>query len=404
MICRKCGSTISEDKPFCHKCGERIVPDKNTPSLSGSFFSAPGNLREAPAADRRENDRKYDISDDARKRTNVIYSSPEEKKYCAKCGTAIKENYKFCSVCGTPLLGKDPTAAPEQTARKKKLLIIGAAAVTVCLFLCAVFVILSLVTANGPLGEILVAADNTLNASSFAGNVAVYRNGERRESYNFEVAVSPKDSELAAIIRDDGYTLAVYNGNLLYKSGSYVFKEDIKDELRRAFDVYNNSDLSDIDIAKLLHQIDPSGEAYSDVSQEMDIEALNECVETFIKCLNDEKWLENNAGYYTSEYGNVETYYFDLGSANMQGFIESMLEIFKPAFRSQGDYYDMKDDIADIDESVRLEVSVEGKYLTSIIFTIDDYSTYRYVITFNDIGGVDIDMEQLSYWLSIAAE
>ena len=81
------------------------------------------------------------------------------------------------------------------------------------------------------------------------------------------------------------------------------------------------------------------------------------------------------------------------------------MEIFKPAFRSQGNYYDLKEELVDEVGGLACSYTTDGKYLTRItVDVVTDYSTNSVVIDFSNIGSTRVDVDQLAYWLSIAED
>lgn len=185
MICKKCGSSMSEDSLFCSSCGERVTPAASVPPSFGGFFTAAGNLdgstdEHKVSASPTETAEKhgatvmYSSAPPANGRTArergvgaeggaVLYGAPKAPdasstsrtgpavaagKHCPKCGEEITEGSRFCGVCGEPLQRRNTIsgilskpAAPRQI---KKPLIIGGG---VCVLL--VLVVIILVFAGG---------------------------------------------------------------------------------------------------------------------------------------------------------------------------------------------------------------------------------------------------------------
>ena len=295
---------------------------------------------------------------------------------------------------------QEASAVKKLSITKKKLLrIIAASAAAVCVVVCVILGI-SALTAKGPFHTLATALNNTLNASSFTAEISSYRNGSPEEFYCVEAALDLKHRDITALIHtDDGDTAALYNGYLLEKYSS-IYKEDISDQLMQVLDIFDSCSNDDIDIGSILTSADPSGRTWREANEVLDLDVMNDCIKKFVKCLNDEDWLKGNADYYVAESGSNTTYCFTISARTLT----AALEIYKPAFRSQADYVEAKYDLMNINERTQLSFTTDGKYLTYISVTCDDYYPYVFIINFSQIGSTNIDVEQLAYWLSIAED
>lgn len=451
MNCKKCGSPLPEGSLFCGVCGERVTAESAAPS--GGFFSTAGGLdgsggRPVPQTPQGrpqgvsglsgslvnggQNAQKRPVQPDqpvqpvqppvqpvqqVRPPEPPIQTVQPPVAYCANCGAPMEAGSKFCGVCGAPVAGAGPALIddlrpllpnPRAKKPKKKLLIIGAAALSVLLVVGIVLGIIVQSVANGPVAKLYTSVRNTLNASSFSGEIYCSNSYGDRERFSFEAAISPKHEEVSAVISIDGSKVAIYDGYLLEKEGDYVYKEDISEILDQIFEAYNStkSNLSDTDLRKVIRDADPSGELYDIVSETVDLDKLEDCFKTLIKRLNDESWLKENAGFVKNKHGKQTTYSFEIGTR----FLRAIAEILRPAFHSSEEYYDAMGDYDFMDRegiSVEASYTVEGKYLVSASFTVNEsrsygVKTFNYGIDFTNIGHTQIDTDQLEYWLSIA--
>lgn len=430
MICKECGNILAEGSTFCGACGARV--EASGSAAAAGFFSVPGDLYGAepkrtpgasPAGGNTPSGVRFTF--DAAGGTSAspsgaglrgMSASPDArtaaagKLRCPSCGAEMRPDDKFCALCGGSIGAAAGKPAPKRprSAKKKKLLISGIALATVCVLVFGILGIIALVRANGPFGQIFSSLEETLTSKGFSVRVSLYEDGSLEDKYTAEVAFSPSDRELTAVIYDGRRTYAIYKGYALYKSGDDVYKEDISDELEMFFDIYGCIDLTDMDFQALLEQIDPSGRSFRKLEEHIDTEALNKCFSTLWEQLNDEEWLKENAGYYCSERSGSTTLCFDLNYDVLPQFLYAALGTMKPAFQSIDDYYDVKDGVAYLERRERdalyLEFTTEGNYLTSAVITAQEGNdSVRITLDFSGIGSTEIDVEQLDYWLRIAA-
>lgn len=280
---------------------------------------------------------------------------------------------------------------------KKRLRVAAASITALCVVVGMILGIVALAT-RGPIKTLFTALDNTLNASSFTAELVVIDDGYYDETYHIEASLDLKHKDVTAVVRSEYEDMAIYSGYQLDKYYGTVYKEDIRSGLTQALTVYDSLRRGDFNVGDLFSE---SGLSYMLWSGRFDMDVAAKCVKKLIKCLNDEKWLEENGGYHVSKDGK-ETFYDLTISART---FAAALEIFKPAFISQSDYYDIKEALGDGDGVVRMQVSfsTSGKYLTSLtVSAYSEYTSEQYIINFSKIGKTDIDVEQLEYWLSIA--
>lgn len=410
MICANCRTVIPDGSAFCPSCGTKLE------NSGAGFFSAPGDFKKNESAptellsDRatRSADAgagvKYNFGEKPRSSEPFRSESAPDAGviYCPKCGASMPKGAKFCGVCAYRF-EEEPTFVEKKMSprTKKKLLIALISVAAACLLLFATIGIVKLVSgAGGPLAQISSAVRKTVDAGSFSVNCKA--DGERG---TMQWMCSPEDEELAYVARLDNYSVAVYDGYLIskYSYSSYARKQNIRDELEDYFDLYNNHE--DMSLSQMLKELDPDGDLYRSVSETFKIDELEDCLKVLAKKANDEDWLREYAGFDVSEKKGVVTYSFDLDADTLEKLAREVLSILKPAFRTSADYYSAMEEI-DISGRFRLqvEISVEGKYLSSVSVSAREgsYSSTSYTFDFYDVGETEIDMDELAYWLSIA--
>lgn len=422
MFCKKCGKQIPAEGRFCPFCGEKVgieagsfgglpgnaggapeafssTPQRNTPSERGTSLRISDSFSSRSADGRNRNPNggtaQAASNRDIETPRGTYSAEPPEPKRCPKCGAEIKPDGKFCGVCGTVI--QMPSSLVKRPIGKKQLRVAAASIAALCVVVGMILGIVALAT-RGPHKTLFTALDNTLNASSFTAELVVIDDGYYDETYHIEAALDLKDKDVTAVVRSEYEEAAIYSGYQLDKYYDTVYKEDIRSELTQMLTVYDSLRSGDFDVGDLFSE---SGLSYMLWSGHFDMDVADKCVKKLMKCLNNEKWLEENAGYYVSENGK-ETFY-DL-TITARTFAAA-LDILKPAFISQSDYYDIKETLGDSDggESIQVSFSTSGKYLTSLaVSAYSEYTSEQYIINFSKIGKTDIDVEQLEYWLSIA--
>lgn len=386
MFCKKCGNRLDSDYAFCSRCGTSVNVQSEE-KAGGSMFYMAGDL--ASSSNRRETTAFMPEIGFENQKKNI------STERCVPSTTYAHNNATTAFKQNAPYIPK--TAAD----RKKKGLIIGLSAAMVFVLICAAcaaFLILS----KGPMTKIYIAAQNTSSASSYEAEFAVYSDGEREEYYKLALVRSGEDDEVTAVMHIGEDTVAIYNDCMLLNIDGQIYKRPLTDEIRKSLDG-QTGDLSDLDIAEYLRQKDYTGIVYDYIEDYLDSDELDNCFKTYVKQLNDNSWLKNNAGYKCTRNGKTTTYCFDMDEETVRRFLKTTLETFEPAFRHESYYSDCQDAIAEVNTSLCLEMDVEGKYLTSVTCTVYGRHTQDFVITFDNIDNTEIDTDQIEYWYSIAS-
>ena len=433
MNCKKCGNQLSADSLFCPYCGEKVqsgtseAPGDSTAflaqedtgaapvespnadaqavpgeSASGPQTSGADEPKDAigPAGTESTEAGTTQQTSDAPSDSAAEMPAPDSgvPEYCPRCHAKSEPGSKFCGRCGAAL-SEMPAPQKPQKSKKKWLWIVAAVAAAVCAAV-GIFFGVSALKGKGASQTLTNALRNTLSAPSVTAELSIYSDGSLDNFYHIEAELDLKHKDVTALIRNyDGDTVALYNGYLMERYGSFVYKQDISDELMEAFDSYNTYSDGNVDVDSMLEDMDPW--LRTEAEEVLDFDVASDCVQELKKCLNDKDWLEENAGYNVVKNGSETTYYVSISTRT----VAAVLEIFKPAFRSQGSYYDLKEELVDEVGGLACSYTTDGKYLTRItVDVVTDYSTNSVVIDFSNIGSTRVDVDQLTYWLSIAED
>lgn len=359
---------------------------------------------------------------------------------CHNCGAELTDGVAFCCFCGsaqtTPetaqlpevieapsAICEDPIAVPTPVAEEKPKRPVGLIVAACIAAVLTVVVVLGLCTNwfgfYGPGTRIAVAANNTLKNGNFTVVMSTKTEVSSLGSYKAEsemsvqVDIDMKKQELMLYCETeneyDGQTYttytAIYDGYRIsgYKMGDLeeYAKIDISDELDEFFDTYE--DAKDMDWEELFDLIEEkSGE---DPSDYIDLTEFKKCIKTYIRNLNNNKWLEKNAGFSTSSSGGVKYYEFE---PNIYKFSKATLECFEAAFEDEDDYNNLMDALkSNRDELTEGELELvfgikSSKLVELEIKTETDHYTSEAKYEFTNIGKTSIDEDVLEEMLSKA--
>lgn len=392
MFCKRCGSNIADGSLVCPVCGERFAA--GTPRPSG-FFSVPGGLdggasgapTRPPASAPVAGNAGFGQWGSGAGQENAGAGTPPDSTpgagtFCRFCGARLGAGDDFCGACGA---AQSTVQRPAKKRKKLVAILLGAAAAVTALVLVLVLWILPKAeTLNGPMAKILSAVDKTLNASSFSGSVTTYYRNEMDSRTTFKASVSTAKRDITAII-DSEY--AFYKGYYIDVRDSY--KKRMSDDLSLLFDAYNALDASDVDLEKIIGRYDP--DFYDDLERELDVDKLEDAYTELMRCLNDEQWLEENAGYKCTQRSGRTTYSFRFDSATAARCAEEVCDIMRPAIRGGISRSDVNE-TAERLEGVYAEIVVENGYLTAATFS---YGRDSYELRIYDIGKTQIDTNWL---------
>ena len=316
---------------------------------------------------------------------------------------------------------EEPAPTPVEKKPKRPVGLIIAACIAAVL---SVVVILGLCTNwfgfYGPATRIAMAAKNTIEKGNFTVVMSTKTEmnifGSPTTSENemtIEVDLDLKKRELmlfgeteedqgdVVVTRYLGIIDDYFVSGIKYDGYENYTKEDISDELEEFFDTYE--DTKDMDWEELFEMIeDTTG---FDVEDIIDIKAFKKCVTAYFRKLNNNKWLEENAGYSTSKENGVRYYEFE---PNLYKFSKASLEFFKEAFEDKDDYDDIMEglksarkEISDFD--IEISIGVQRSKLAEVELKVDaDALCMEYSIEFQNIGKTEIDVDFLEEMLDKA--
>lgn len=281
---------------------------------------------------------------------------------CSKCGLSIPDGSSLCPSCGASTQAVPPSR--KKPGKKQVLLAAG----VLLLLAVVLFVAARSAGSAGPATKIVQAAENTFTADSFAANYDfVLPAGQVNGT--FWISYEPKHQNLTlygeGIVKDryDNYGLT----NAFCGS---VFSDS---------EVYNPYSLDDT-----LYEIaERWGVNYffesfleTDTFAELcDSEKLAQCVSSFIQKMDDEEWIQRNAGYHVEKNDSSTIYHFS--TTKPLQFIYSITPVFADAFPDPIAYDEWATELLDEYQYIvgmNADFGVKGKELeyVSISLSYDD--------------------------------
>lgn len=445
MICKKCGNLLAEDSVFCPYCGEKAERGASR-APGGSFFSAAGDIGDTAGSTfarphggetLKRGPETTSFSPAHAEDTDASWWGKEPvggtpgsaawvpdrteepgegaSQYCPNCGAKMEPGSKFCGACGAAIM-KAPASGKrlplkvlknfkDLPPKKKKLAgIVAASVAALCIVIFAVLGIMSIAT-DGPLKRISSAISNTLNAKSLTADVQYFENYNLDIEFYAEAALNLKKKEITAMATaPDGDAVALYNGYFLevydYGDEVRVYKEDVSEQISYLMDQYSKISSGKFNISKAANTREER-ETIERLEEDVDLDRLNDCLKDFLKALNDEQWLKQNAGYSVSKIGDQTTYSFSITPQTISAF----MEILRPAFLSQAKYLSVREDVTDDDIGGYITIITQGKYLKQVnVTSIERYGDLSYVVKFSQIGSTAVDRQQIANWFSMARD
>ena len=455
MFCIHCGSKIGDTSKFCPICGQRvaIVQPKPIPTPAPIPEPVPEPIPEpvpepipepvpepipepvpepipepipepvvpiaepvpqlivepapAPVAD--------SILASAAAPAPITEPVPVQEIPCAHCGTMVKPDAKFCSNCGK---NPQPTPKKEKKAKKKGapialFIILGIVALVVAVAIAGVCT--NWFGFYGPASKITAAADKTAKAGSFTLEATIiYENddgAEEKQEATAYIVIDPENRELTfySYQIDEygyGYEQAIYDGYSIYHrtseigSGYYEY-ENIKEELDSFFDTYEST--SDMDWDELFDLIDEK----TDIGDYMDSKATIKCAKSYLRKLNSNKWLKENAGFSTERVNGATVYSFE---PKLYTFLDTSLDCFEGAFEDEDDFEDLKKELKGEKKELNsidfsLSFGVKGGKLETIAYeTKSGDVTTTVEMELTNIGSTEIDMDDMADLLQEAKD
>ncbi len=335
---------------------------------------------------------------------------PADPGSCLRCGAPLQPGAKFCSGCGA-MLGDSiapsapvPPVAPatprpaRPKPRKQRHLKTGC---RLAIAVVAAVAVIALVAAllgglfGGPMSDIASALIKTLDRGNFTFAIEVA--GDSLEG-QVDLDMKSRDITLHMVLDADGEALhmIIYKG---YAISGYVETgadtdwhiQDIGDTLDMAFEAYEKyGDLESLSLEALLEEAGLLEQA----EEYVDIEKLQACLKGYLGKLNDDGWLEENAGYAVVTDGGETLHSF---APNAYEFLRASLPEFESAFQD-GDTYDMlktglKQSRAYLKQlRIEFSIGVSGGVLSRLEAEIDGEPL---LVEIWDTGKTEIDTDEL---------
>lgn len=363
MLCKFCGVPVSEDCRVCPSCGGRLISEGE-----GSFPE-----KKAPIG--------------------FTFAPEEENPYSGM------ERQSAVLWESAPSQEDEQEEAPPAKDTKKKIRLLTAGMILTVLV--TAVLVLWMVLPFGPGFDILMAAKNTLEA----GNLTLdfqYDGDLGTMDGSIQLAVDPEKEELtlyASSNADGGETvIAVYRGHLLLGyNGEFIGN---KVETDGFFRVYQ----------ELLEGKEPDWEGliqswsevlYEDMAEVLDFDILKDSMKEYGKSLNSKHWLETYAGFRQEDQSGVTRYIF---RPKLYDFACASAAHMEPAFRSQEDYRELMQELADSKEAweeiqPELGIGLED----GLPYDLDvEYQGVTFHLNFRQIGNTNIDTAELDQILENA--
>lgn len=258
----------------------------------------------------------------------------------------------------------------------------------------------------GPATRIAMATKNTLESGNFTVKVR-----DKKTEGIVAVDVDINQRHLSMLFTCDiegasrNYTniIAIYHGHLItgfkWDNGSNYTKRDISKQLDDFFDLYE--DTQELDWENILTTIDQ----YTDCSlkDQMDLGSLQQCAISYLRMLNSNKWLEENADYHCTKSNGTAYYSF---TPNLGHFSQASLEHFETAFKEAGDYEKTKDDLSKSPLSnmnAKILIGIKDHRLSQLEIALDgEKQILDLQFQFTDFGSTTVDETELAAMLDNA--
>lgn len=380
------------------------------PSVSVASFA--GRTVVTPVEPKQES--KYD--------NGIISKAAEQANHCPHCEGLLDPDARFCNNCGKKLgdslaekfVKKISDVKTPKISKKGIIAIAGTA------LLVAVILIVGFATRwfgmTGPAAQIISALKNTAKAENFTVDFEISYN-EYRESNteswgtaHFAIDHDKRDLTMYTelTIDDETVVIAIYEGYYIVGSSGDYWGYDISEALEDYFDAYEEGTAKDFSWEDFLDSVAYEG-AYDEAKEDINFKKLDTCFAEYVKNLNDEEWLEENAGYTVEKDDGVTMHCF---TPDIYSFLKASISGFKDAFIDRETFSEMNEDITDL--------RTESKYTdTQIVFGIKgrklvhfegkvsgsydgltDGDTYYIEADFYDYGKTEFDIGELDDMLA----
>ena len=460
MTCKRCGAAMAADAVFCPNCGQKAEAPSAMSSngfMAATGFAKPGDLgggmNSAPRSAAPANNGGFTkpagpYSEPTVKsmptpmprpaQTPPVAPAPQPVrapgKYCPNCGNALAADARFCNVCGTrmdaapaptPVQAPVASVSANVTGKVKETIAVektktagmskgmkygllgGGCAVAALLFILLLGAITNWFGLSGPATKIASATMKTFGAKSLTADFVFEIDGDEMAG-TAQIRMNPRKRELTAYIEMDLYgddvVIAIYDDYLIFDDDYGCYKQSISRELEDFFDAYEEGTTGKFSWEDTLDEINE--DAYDEASDYIDFEILEKCLRTYVKSLNNKKWLKENAGYSTDREKGVKLHVFD---CDVVSFINESVDFFEDAFRDEDDFDELCEVIDEIDYygdvDINLQFGVKGGKLVKLVAETDtrnDDALFSLEVNFSKIGSTRIDTDMLAELLDDA--
>ena len=364
MICKHCGSELQEGSLFCTVCGQKVTS-------SGDDYFAPGYIPPAEPA-------------------GEVPETPSFGGYEAPAYGGY-EAPGYSDVDASSAAGSaESITTPEKPKGKglKMGLLLGSIGLVLVV---GVVIWCVMMMFGGPVTDITMAFEDMLDEGNFT--VEMEMDGDE---VTIMVDMDMDAREMTMYMETDGIVVAIYDGYAITSYRGNCQAEDISDELDDMFDRYEEYGREEIDWEELLNSIDK--DAYDEACEYIDFDALDDCLASYFKTINDEDWLEEYAGFSESSKRGITYYTFE---PDLYDFAVASLKEFENVVVDPDDFDDMMDELKDVKSEMReaeieIVVGLDGSDLASISFSGEiDGDREEFSIEFSDIGDTVIDIDEL---------
>ena len=373
MRCNHCNNIIDDGSLFCHYCGSRqdAPAQWQQPVQQEQQYWGNASVYQQPAY--QENS----YQQPAYQQNYYQQPAPNQKRYAAPAGK------------------RSATAG-----------VIAGVAVLLVLLVVVLGAFTNWFGLKGPLMTIASATRKTFAEGNFTVQFSAEVDYDSMEGVAY-VDIDMKQETVNILMElevdNEKGVLVIYDEYLILESdGDYEYT-DISEQLDTFFDTYEKTGESELDWEDMLDEIDPY--LYDEMEEYIDFDALNKCIETYAKQLNNAGWLKKNAGYSTQNKSGVKLHVLN---PELDVFLSASVPFFETAVRNPDDYEELLDTMEDV-EDVADEVEiwtvfgVKGGKLVSIEAELEvEGEEIVLEATFSDIGKTKLDLDELEDFLKDA--
>ncbi len=408
MYCTHCGKQVPDGAAFCNHCGAPMAgasqpPVEEEPQRPQPDYTAPAD---SPSYDTYAPN--YGAYTPPQQDAPNGNACPPQQDAPAQGGYAAPDQPLEYAGPNQPGYGDYP--APEAPEKKKHTGLIVTLCVVSVVVVAAVALLVAAMTGilggNGPLEDIVTAVDSTFLGDTLNMKMDItvedHSVGEQITT-TAAMDVDPANREIYTLIHmndptGESMTLAIHDGALLMDVNGQCMRQDISSELDEMWLTLDEARAARGDEERDWEEFLREFGLYDTLEGYIDFDKFDPCMETLVEHLNDETWLEENAGYTESKKRGVTLYEFDIP---FYDFLSAVLEDFEPCFLDSSNYEEFRSELHDVRSEMDgvklvLSVGIEDDLLHSIgmKFTVDGDSG-SVDIEFSDIGSTTVDQDAI---------